>query len=327
MPNVDEPGAIAMFVAENRVFIDNNNHTFLVIHKTASGGRAQDIAHFFANDTAMASTHYIVGQDGTIVQCVLEKDGAGGNCCEKGNFASFLPVGQNLNTWTVSIEHVDPASDNSTPLTSAQKAASFKLIQHICQRHTIPMRRPINDGKGGIIGHADIDPVDRARCPGNYPWQELFDYLKGSTSMGVPTCWHDDGHTLTAPNSHKVVLGFRSHILNTPGWDPANQPLEEEHHANQVLLHDAGVGGGQVQLFRDSMLYWTQAKGVIDGSSIGLEIKAAYDVIAQQQTEIAVLKAQQPAPPDTTALVAAINAIPDAIAPAIASALVEAKKL
>ncbi|MGH2505931.1 MAG: N-acetylmuramoyl-L-alanine amidase [Ktedonobacteraceae bacterium] len=331
MPNVDEHGALPMFVDESRVFIDDNNHTWVVIHKTASGGTAQDIAHFFANDPAKASTHYIVGQDGTIVQCVQEKDGAGGNCCEKGNFAPFLPIGQNLNTWTVSIEHVDPASDNSTPLTDAQKAASFRLVRDICQRHNIPMRR--GDATGGIIGHADIDPVDRARCPGNYPWEELFNFLGGNT-MPIPNGWRDDPNTLTlvAPNTIAVVLGFRQHILESASWDAGNQPCEVEYHTSQVLLHNASIGAGQVQVFRDGMLWYTPKDGVIQEPYLGLEIDAAYKLITAQQAEIATLKATQPTPTptppiDTTALVAAINAIGDGVAPLVASALVEVKKL
>src|SRR5258708_37340569 len=105
--NVDEMGAIGMFVAENRTFIDQNTHTWLVIHKTASGGSAQNIATFFANDPAMASTHYVVGQDGTIVQCVLEKDGAAGNSCLGTWDAAYLPLGINLNAKTIRIAHDD----------------------------------------------------------------------------------------------------------------------------------------------------------------------------------------------------------------------------
>lgn len=172
----DEPGAIPMFVDRQRVFIDQNDHTWLCLHKTASGGTAQDIAHFFANDPQMASSHYVIGQDGTVIQVVQEVDGAAANCCLETGHASFLPLGVNLNVKTVSIEHVDPASDNSTPLTDAQKAASFKLVYDICKRHSIPMRR--GDAGGGIIGHCDIAPLSRARCPGNYPWYELFTYLE-----------------------------------------------------------------------------------------------------------------------------------------------------
>ncbi len=193
MSATDEPGAIAMFVAESRVFINQNDHMWLVIHKTAGGSRAQDIAHFFATDPAMASTHYIVGQDGAIVQCVLEKDGAGGNCCVEKGYASFLPGNENLNLRTISIEHCDPAADNLTPLTAAQKAASFRLIQHICERHNIPMRRAQNDGKGGIIGHCNIAPISRARCPGNYPWDELWVYLASADSPAVAaSVWNAD---------------------------------------------------------------------------------------------------------------------------------------
>src|SRR5258708_29817524 len=170
--NVDEPGAIGIFVAENRTFIDQNDHTWLVIHKTASGGSAQNIATFFANDPAMASTHYVVGQDGTIVQCVLEKDGAAGNCCLETGHAAYLPLGINLNVKTVSIEHVDPARDNSTSLTEAQKSASFRLGRDICTRHNIPMRP--GDASGGIIGHPDIAPRSVALCPGGDPWPALF---------------------------------------------------------------------------------------------------------------------------------------------------------
>jgi len=225
---VDEPGAIAMFVNEQRTFIDQNTHDFLVIHKTASGGSAQNIATFFANDPAMASTHYVVGQDGTIVQCVLEKDGAGGNCCLETGHASYLPTGVNLNVKTVSIEHVDPASDNSTPLTSAQKAASFRLVQHICERHNIPKRRATNDGQGGIIGHNDIAPLSRARCPGNYPWTELFTYLQnGGTHMGIPQGWRDDGTVLYSPSSvsggaeQHITGPFRDYILAN-NWPNSN---------------------------------------------------------------------------------------------------------
>ena len=152
----------------------------------------------------------------------------------------------------------------------------------------------------------------------------------GDTSMsGIPQNWKDDGHTLMAPNGVPVVLGFRDHILQASSWDSGNTPCESEYHTNSVLLHNASVGAGSAQLFRDCLLWYTQAKGVVQEPFMGLELDAAYKFIAQLTQEIAALKAQtpQPAPVDTTALVSAINAIPDAIAPVVAAALVEAKKL
>jgi N-acetyl-anhydromuramyl-L-alanine amidase AmpD len=172
----DYAEAIPMYVDRSRVFIDANHPKWIVIHKTAGFHTAQEVANYFATNAEMTSTHYVVGQDGTVVQCVREQDGAGGNCCLEPGHATFLPEGLNLNLVTISIEHVDPALDNSTPLTDAQKRASFRLIADICERHGIPRRH--GDANGGIVGHFELDPISRARCPGNYPWAELWAFLE-----------------------------------------------------------------------------------------------------------------------------------------------------
>lgn len=142
----------------------------------------------------------------------------------------------------------------------------------------------------------------------------------------IPQNWKDDGHTLTATNGVTVILGFRDHILQASSWDAGNVPQEAEYHADQVLLHNAAVGAGQRQCFRDSLLWYTATKGVVQEPFLGLELDACYKHIATLQAQLAQAQ-PAPAPVDTTALVAAINAIPDAIAPAVAQALVEAKKL
>ena len=259
MTNVDEPGAIPMFVDRQRVFINQNDHTWLVIHKTASGGTAQDIASFFANDPAMASTHYIVGQDGTIVQCVAEVDGAAGNCCLETGHASFLPLGINLNVKTVSIEHVDPTSDNSTPLTEAQKQASFKLVRDICQRHNIPMRR--GGASGGIIGHNDIAPLSRTHCPGNYPWDELFAYLEGETmaidinSPGVAEHFTEvnANHWTCKSNSKVLQMGILDFYKAQGGLQRLGLPV-----SNEIAL-DAS-GNTRQHFERGALLYDPQHK-------------------------------------------------------------------
>lgn len=173
---VDQPGAIPMWVPTGITF-DFTDATWVVIHKTAGFQTAQDCAAYFQSGSGgnNVSAHYVVGLDGTIVQCVPESRGAGANCCLNTGHADFLPTNINLNIKTISIEHIDPRSDNGTTCPPAQKAASFKLIHDICKRHNIPMRR--GDASGGVIGHNQIDPINRARCPGNYPWDELLNYL------------------------------------------------------------------------------------------------------------------------------------------------------
>jgi N-acetyl-anhydromuramyl-L-alanine amidase AmpD len=228
MATVDQPDAIPMFVAEDRVFIDNNNCAWIVVHKTAGGESAQAVANFFAEDPQEASTHYIIGQDGAIVQCVLEKDGAAGNCCQFPGHAAYLPANVNMNNWTISIEHVDPSTNNSTSLTAAQQAASFKLIRDICTRHNIPMRS--GDASGGIIGHFDIDPVNKARCPGNYPWSDLWNYLKEEETP-VPTTIN-----LTMP----VVAGYFQQGAGEQ-WQCTKNAF---HVQGQILEYYQRLGGG-----------------------------------------------------------------------------------
>ena len=175
--NVDYPGAVGMFVDEQRVFIDalsvcQNSDLSIVIHKTACNAvcSAQSVAQFFASDPAEASTHFIVGLDGTVVQCVSLKDGAAGNCCVEQGYDSYwdpyLTKYGNLNRCTISIEHVDQTADNSQAPTINQLHASFQLVGWLCQKYGIPSDR--------IKTHASIDPINRAHCPGNYPINVLI---------------------------------------------------------------------------------------------------------------------------------------------------------
>lgn len=196
---VDEDGAIPAWIPANLMF-NANDATFLVLHKTAGFHSALECAQYFqsGSDGFGVSAHYIIGQDGAIIQCVPEARGAGANCCANLGHAQFIPqtwngVQDNGNLHSIAIEHIDPSLDNSTPLTLAQKKASFSLVLHICKRHNIPARYAVNDGLGGICGHKDIDPVNRSRCPGNYPWTELFQFLRNNMSdykdQQAAACW------------------------------------------------------------------------------------------------------------------------------------------
>jgi hypothetical protein len=69
--------------------------------------------------------------------------------------------------------------------------------------------------------------------------------------------WHDDGTTLTAPNQKVVVKGFRQYVLHH-AWDPANIPLENERHLDQLEVSNPALGGGLQQAFRWTVLEWTQ---------------------------------------------------------------------
>ncbi len=149
---------------------------YIVLHGTAGGSSAQNIATYFQTSNVDASTHFVVGQDGTIVQCIPTTLAAWGNGVLTDRHATYLPpISINPNFYTISIEHVKPSTDNSDQLTDKQQQASFTLIDCLCRYHAIPRRA--GDALGGIIRHADIDPVNRSRCPGPYPFDALWTFL------------------------------------------------------------------------------------------------------------------------------------------------------
>jgi N-acetyl-anhydromuramyl-L-alanine amidase AmpD len=250
----------ATWAPNSNFFPDTGKKSFVILHGTAGGSSAQEIANYFVgteNTSNPVSSHYIVDQAGSVIQTVLEKDGA------YGNGVVTNPNWQdNPNYYTISIEHVKSSTDNSDALTPAQKLASFVLIKDICTRNGIGMHDA--DDNTGITGHFAIDPVNRSRCPGNFPWQELWNFLGGNTmaTTNIPTGWTDDGTTLTAPNGKTVIQGFRSYILAN-NWDPINVPLEEVEASNPVEeYYTQTPSGGTRQMFEYSELAWTSARGV-----------------------------------------------------------------
>ncbi len=176
----DENGAIV--IPNSNCFPGRNGlqPRYVILHGTAGGTSAQAIGNYFATTqggSSPVSSHYVVGQDGAIVQCVSEGDGAWANGAFSGGHDTFWNESINPNLITVSIEHCNPSGDNSAPLTDVQRTASFRLVNDICNRLNIPKHAA--DINGGITGHFSMDPVNRARCPGNYPWDQLWASLKG----------------------------------------------------------------------------------------------------------------------------------------------------
>lgn len=185
IPPPDYPTAV--WIPTDHRWAGRGGHTprWIILHGTASGGEetAEHVARFFQTNNPPTSTHYIIGRDGKIAQCVREDDTAWGNGVLSAGHDAWWQEGANPNWLTFSIEHVKPRADNADELTPEQRAASFALIKHLCDRWGIPARQA--DASGGITGHRSIDPVNRAHCPGPYPWDELWAYLKGASAMSI----------------------------------------------------------------------------------------------------------------------------------------------
>ncbi|MEM0985435.1 MAG: N-acetylmuramoyl-L-alanine amidase [Pseudomonadota bacterium] len=136
----------------------------LVLHYTGMESGEAAIARL-KDPAAAVSSHYLVREDGVILQMVAERDRAwhAGVARWQGD--------DDLNSRSIGIEIVNGGHDfrladgGLPPFPRPQIAAVISLCGAILTRHPIPQSR--------IVGHSDIAP-DRKSDPGeHFPWQEL----------------------------------------------------------------------------------------------------------------------------------------------------------
>lgn len=157
--------------------------THLVVHGTAGGSNGSDVAAYMGS--VGVSTHFVISTDGTVWQCVSVDAAAWGNAPLKSPRLNFARADLNPNYWSVSAEFCKPDTTNQINITDAQRASGFTLIQFICETYDIPKKQ--GDGNGGIISHADINSVDRAHCPGTFPWSDLVAFLQQGGQPVTPS--------------------------------------------------------------------------------------------------------------------------------------------
>jgi len=121
------------------------------------------------NPAAKVSSHYLVLQNGRILQLVKDEDTAWANgIVNRPNWPLY--DGTNPNRYTLSIEHENISGGG---LTEAQYQATLWLHKRLIKRWDIPINRDT------IIGHDKLDTVDRPNDPGpNFPWDRLFSDLQ-----------------------------------------------------------------------------------------------------------------------------------------------------
>jgi N-acetylmuramoyl-L-alanine amidase len=131
----------------------------LVLHYTGMQS-AQAAIDRLRDPVARVSSHYVVDEDGTVVQLVPEELRA----WHAG--ISFWRGRRVLNDGSVGIEIVNPGHEwGYRPFPEAQIEAVIALCRGILDRHDIP--------PGNVVAHSDIAP-DRKQDPGElFPWARL----------------------------------------------------------------------------------------------------------------------------------------------------------
>ncbi len=165
-------------------------------HGERKGGRRPDmiILHYtgmpdataalslMRSPTSEVSAHYLVFEDGRIIQLVKESRRAW-----HAGVASWAGE-TDINSCSIGIEIANPGHDYGYPaFPKRQIAAVTALCRSIQTRHTIP---PIR-----VLGHSDVAP-SRKKDPGEkFPWRTLFE--SGVGNWVKPTPITDGGTLLT----------------------------------------------------------------------------------------------------------------------------------
>lgn len=133
----------------------------ILLHYTGMGS-ADAATRWLANPQSRVSAHYLIEEDGTIIQMVSERRRA----WHAG--ASFWAGERDLNSVSIGIEihnHGHDAPDGLPPYPRAQMEALAALCRDIAVRWPVPPHR--------VLAHSDVAP-GRKRDPGeHFDWQWL----------------------------------------------------------------------------------------------------------------------------------------------------------
>ena len=154
----------------------------IVIHITDAPTTSSTV-NTFSNAGAQASAHYLVGQDGEIVQFVSEADTAwharGANRRSVGiEHVAIKAGGADYPRRDGSIQHFD-----ALPPTDTQYCESAALVSYLCQKYGLTADRTT------IIGHNEADPTTtHGACPtGNWDWDHFMRLVTEQVCAAQPT--------------------------------------------------------------------------------------------------------------------------------------------
>ena len=210
----------------------NRAPNMILLHYTGMQSGDAALARLCAADSKVSS-HYVVFEDGRIVQCVPE----GLRAWHAG--VSSWSGDTDINSCSIGIEIVNPGHEFGYPkFPLRQIAAVISLCRSILTR-----RGPINSNR--ILAHSDVAP-GRKQDPGEkFPWELLSESGVGHWVRPAPL--HLDGVSLK-PGEHgdqvkrlqRVLRGYGYGIEETGNYD---EPMREVIAAFQRHFRQARVDG------------------------------------------------------------------------------------
>ncbi len=176
----------------------------LVLHYTGME-TAEGALRWLCTPQSEVSCHYLVHEDGRIVQLVAEEQRAwhAGRSMWKGE--------TDLNSASIGIEIVNPGPDGGYPeFPESQIAAVIELCRNCAQRWAIAPER--------ILAHSDIAPQRKADPGEKFPWRVLYESGVGHWVEEAPRGsgrffqYGDSGQPIEALQSMLGLYGYNIDI-------------------------------------------------------------------------------------------------------------------
>jgi len=167
---------------------------FIIIHHTAQDS-IQQTTKTFTKTSAQVSAHYVIADDGHVVQML--------NDYLRAWHAGISSWGKNtdINSSSIGIE-LD--NNGSEPFSEAQITSLMALLSKLKKDYNIPTQN--------IIGHSDIAPTRKKDPSALFPWKTLAE-----NGFGI---WKDDVLPL-APLDFNAELALRIIGYNTKNLNAA----------------------------------------------------------------------------------------------------------
>ena len=207
---------------------DGTGIDMLLLHYTGmeSGQAAQD---WLCNEQSQVSCHYIVHEDGLIVQMVREADRAwhAGKSCWAGV--------NDINSHSVGIEIVNGGHDFGMPdFPPEQMASVVTLCQSIVARHSIAPHR--------VLAHSDVAPARKVDPGEKFNWQLLAQAGVGHWVESSPIsggryfCLGEAGQPIEALQAMLSLYGYE--IKVSGHFDEATKGVVEafQRHFRQTKI-------------------------------------------------------------------------------------------
>jgi N-acetylmuramoyl-L-alanine amidase len=187
---------------------NNVSPNMIVLHYTGMRDNEGALRHL-CSPSSEVSAHYVVLQDGQIVQLVPESRRA-------WHAGSSSWAGEtDINSCSIGIEIANPGHEHGYPdFPKRQIAAVTALCRSICTRHSIPPDR--------VLGHSDVAPM-RKQDPGEkFPWRVLAESGIGLWVKPVPIVQQGPifvlGETNAAVDEMQRLLARYGYAVSPTGY-------------------------------------------------------------------------------------------------------------